>query len=449
MALPDGTTITVNSDGAFDFPIGTVLVKNFAFADKLIETRLLVRHKDGAWGGYSYEWNEDHSDAILVPPAGKSKPISGIVEGQVWRYPSHIQCFQCHTEEAGISLGPELAQLNGDMLYPSTGRIANQLLTLEQIGMFQDVLPPVEQLPRLPHYYDLSTPVNLRARGYLHANCAMCHRPAGPGEGPENFLYFVSDQEMNALNVLPTQGSFDIPDARLIYPGQPERSVTLHRMNILEPGRMPPIGTSVVDQQGVDLVTAWILSLKDPATDVPPGTPGTLQFSGTTYSVPEGGVSAIITVTRVGGSFGAVGVDYASTDGSATGGSDYTAVSGSLSFAEGVTTQSFSIDILDDAANEGNETLNLILSNPTGGAALGSPSTSSLVIVGDDAPTDDGSTGESRSGSIGSSSASVVEDGVQTDDGSTGGSSGGSIDLITLILLFSLYLGNFRRKIIC
>jgi hypothetical protein len=147
---------------------------------------------------------------------------------------------------------------------------------------------------------------------------------------------------------------------------------------------------------------------------VPPA--GSLQFSATSYKVKENRTLATITVTRVGGSFGSVGVDYASSDDTATAGTDYTAVIGSLSFADGVTSQSFNIDVLDDTVYEGNESLNLTLSNPTGGAGLGSPFTVSLKISEDDA---------------------------QLDEISTDGSSGGSIDVITIILLLSLYLRNF------
>ena len=146
---------------------------------------------------------------------------------------------------------------------------------------------------------------------------------------------------------------------------------------------------------------------------------GNLQFSALTYTVTEEGTSATITVTRVGGSFGTVAVDYASADGSAMAGSDYTAVTGSLRFADSITSQTFSIDIIDDAYFEGDETLNLTLSHATGGADLGSPALAVLTISENDLFSDTGN-----------------------NNVSTGGS-GGGIDLITLILLLSLY----RRKI--
>ena len=109
-----------------------------------------------------------------------------------------------------------------------------------------------------------------------------------------------------------------------------------------------------------------------------------LQFSASTYTVAENGVTASITVTRVGDSEGTVAVDYATSDGTAVAGSDYTAVVGSLIFADGVTSRTFTIGILDDTDYEGDETVNLSLSNPTGGAGLGSPASAVLTIDEDD-----------------------------------------------------------------
>jgi ribosomal protein L35AE/L33A len=112
---------------------------------------------------------------------------------------------------------------------------------------------------------------------------------------------------------------------------------------------------------------------------------GTLQFSSAIYSVNENSGNAIITVTRTGGSSGAVGVSYATGNGTATAGSDYTGSSGTLSWANGDTaSKTFNVPIINDSVHEGNETVNLSLSNPTGGATLGSPSTAILTIIDDD-----------------------------------------------------------------
>lgn len=113
--------------------------------------------------------------------------------------------------------------------------------------------------------------------------------------------------------------------------------------------------------------------------------PGTLQFSASTYSVNENGGSATITVTRTGGSSGAVSVNYATGGGSATAGDDYVTTSGTVSFDDGDTAnKTFTVTINDDPDYEGNETVNLSLSSPTGGATLGSPSAAALTIVEND-----------------------------------------------------------------
>ena len=111
---------------------------------------------------------------------------------------------------------------------------------------------------------------------------------------------------------------------------------------------------------------------------------GTVQFSLPTYTVSESGRRAIITVTRTGGSASGVGVSYATSNGTATAGSDYTATSGTLTFAVNQTTKTFTIPITNDTAVEGNETINLTLSNPTGGAALGAQSTAQVTISDND-----------------------------------------------------------------
>lgn len=254
MALPDGTKIKVESNGDMTFPIGTVLIKNFDINGTRIETRLLVRHSDGDWAGYSYEWNAEQTEAVLLLTS-KSK----IVAGQTWDFPSGAQCLSCHTVAAGRSLGPEIAQLNGSFDY-ALGR-ANQLSTLEHIGMFSAPLSaPPSALPRLPTLYDNSNSA-LQARAYLHANCSYCHRPTGPGRGPANFLYSVSDHDMGVCNVAPTAGDLGIHNARLLAPGAVSRSIIAVRMNTLGSDRMPQLGTRVVDAQGVNLVQNWISSL--------------------------------------------------------------------------------------------------------------------------------------------------------------------------------------------
>ena len=113
--------------------------------------------------------------------------------------------------------------------------------------------------------------------------------------------------------------------------------------------------------------------------------PGILQFSSGNFSVNEGDGTATLAISRTGGSDGEVSVDYAiATGGTATAGTDYTIASGTLTFADGASNASFAIAVVDDTNFEGDETVNLVLSNATGGATLGTVTSSTLTIVDND-----------------------------------------------------------------
>ena len=113
---------------------------------------------------------------------------------------------------------------------------------------------------------------------------------------------------------------------------------------------------------------------------------GALQFAQPNFAVQEGTANATITVTRTGGTEGAVSVNYATSNGTAIAGSDYTSASGTLNFAAGQSSATFTIPITDDSAVENDETVNLTLSNASGGAGLGTPINATLTIVDNDSP---------------------------------------------------------------
>ncbi|MGH2900880.1 MAG: PQQ-dependent sugar dehydrogenase, partial [Solirubrobacteraceae bacterium] len=149
MGIPDGATIAIGGAGDWDLPIGSVAMKVFSVGGKRVETRLFMRHDDGAWAGYTYEWNDDGTDATLLP-GSKLKTLS---DTAAWAYPSRSQCIQCHSSAAGGTLGLDTAQLNRDVVYAATNRMANQLATLDHIGMFSAPLAQSpSDLPRLSEY---------------------------------------------------------------------------------------------------------------------------------------------------------------------------------------------------------------------------------------------------------------------------------------------------------
>ena len=124
-----------------------------------------------------------------------------------------------------------------------------------------------------------------------------------------------------------------------------------------------------------------------PCVGITAPAPGTLQFSAAAYTVGEAGPAATVTVTREGGSAGAVSVSYATADGTAAAGSDYTAASGALNWADGEGgSKTFNVPVTNDSSDELDETVNLSLSGPTGGATLGANASAVLTITDDDKP---------------------------------------------------------------
>lgn len=257
IGLPNNTTITRNEDGSWEFPNGTILVKNFSLNNKLVETRHLMRHPDGEWAGYTYEWNAQQTDATRIR-GGKASSVAG----QNWIFPSENQCMQCHTSAANFVLGPETAQLNGHITYPTTGRIANQLDTMSHIMMFTNPLPgSALSQPALVAPSDTSASLNDRARAYLHSNCAQCHQPNAPTPSTMDLRATTALADTNACEALPLEGDLNIANARLIAVGDPERSLLVERMTRNDSQRMPPLGSNIIDAGGVTLLTTWIQGL--------------------------------------------------------------------------------------------------------------------------------------------------------------------------------------------
>ena len=250
-------SVFLQSYGDFLFPRGTVLIKEFSLFGKRVETRLFARHDNGDWAGYSYAWNEDETAAELVPATGRQIEISG----QRYSIPSRSQCLACHTEAAGRALGPEVRQLNGELTYAATGRTANQLTTLDVIGLLDKPLPDVpENLEALATIDDASASIADRALSYLHSNCSSCHRPDGGGRGPAD-LRFQPLSKMNICDVAPETGDLGIEDARLLAPGDPQRSIISVRLASLSPEAMPPIGKNLVDIDAAAVLEEYIASV--------------------------------------------------------------------------------------------------------------------------------------------------------------------------------------------
>ncbi|MEM1232298.1 MAG: PQQ-dependent sugar dehydrogenase, partial [Pseudomonadota bacterium] len=258
MALPNGSTIDVDSEADWHFPRGSVLMKHFRRDGRLLETRLMMRHPDGDWAGYSYEWNSAQTEANRVR-TGRTLSVGATP----WRIPSESECLICHTSAAGFALGPETAQLNSDHRYSSTGVTNNQLEVFNHIGMFSvDVAEPVSVNPRLADPYAVgSGSLEARARAYLHTNCAQCHQPGGGTGSTMDLRHAMPLRDTGTCDVAPQSGNLGISGARIIDPGSATTSVLLARMDTRGTDAMPPLGSNRVDDEGVALLRSWINTL--------------------------------------------------------------------------------------------------------------------------------------------------------------------------------------------
>jgi putative heme-binding domain-containing protein len=296
VALPGTGTILLHDDsveipgttfsGRFHYPKDGVLAKTITVelergnpkSRRRLETQVL--HFDGGeWHGYTYEWNDAQTDAVLVEAAGKDRTFEvkearapGGLRKQRWHFASRAECLRCHNPWADYTLAFTLPQINRDHAYGSV--VDNQLRAAQHAGVFRRV-PPDRGLPSMPQLDadpledlppKLTDPyrdgdLDQRARSYLHVNCAHCHQFGAGGSADIQLRYDTPIDETKGLEARPAQGTFAIKDAQILAPADPYRSVLYYRMAKLGTGRMPHIGSEVVDEAGLRLMHDWIRRL--------------------------------------------------------------------------------------------------------------------------------------------------------------------------------------------
>ncbi len=263
--LPEGASIDASNPDAWVFPAGTKLWKEFAFAGRAVETRYIERGPDGRWIFAAYVWAEDGSDAFLAPERGL-RGVAEVGPGLRHDVPGRSDCLACHEGQATPVLGFGALQLSPDRdaLAPHAEAAGSvDLRVLAQRGLLRGL--PARLLARPPRVA-AATPEARAALGYLHGNCAMCHNPGGPladlGLDLEQRVASPSADLVRAL-VEPTR-LFQVPGAGpggslRLAPGDPEHSAIVARLGSRRPSaQMPPLGTKLVDQEAVRLVSRWI-----------------------------------------------------------------------------------------------------------------------------------------------------------------------------------------------
>jgi uncharacterized repeat protein (TIGR03806 family) len=271
--LPPGTTATYSGRDSFTFPVGTVIIKTFAYpfdfrdpelGERLIETRLLVRRATG-WDPITYTWNLEQTVARR-DATGDRVPVTwiqadGAERSITYRVPNANQCKECHEEHNEVvgPLGPKARNLNRDYAYPDG--TANQLTRWTEVGYLTGA-PAPEAAPRSAVFDDPSDgTVEMRARAYLDVNCGHCHNPTGFAR--------TSGLYLNIEEMTPSRYGVCKPPVAAgqgtggrkvsIFPGAPEESIMTYRMESTAPGvAMPELGRQTTHHEALDVINAWI-----------------------------------------------------------------------------------------------------------------------------------------------------------------------------------------------
>jgi uncharacterized repeat protein (TIGR03806 family) len=271
--MPSGSSAEYRDDVPFEFPVGTIFAKSFAFPidgrpgeQRLIETRLLVRTKS-AWVPLPYIWNAGQSEATLqlVPDPVRIRYVDATGRGHDFTYqiPNTNECHQCHDNHKALQpIGPKARNLNKDFSY-SDGT-ANQLARWTTVGYLRGAPEPAAAPRAATWSAPASGSLEARALAYLDNNCAHCHQPGGTaGYTGVDFRLGHFDAARFGICKHPNSAG-NMGDRRYdLVPGNPDDSILVYRLESTAPKvMMPQIGRDVVHAEGVALVRTWVVSLQ-------------------------------------------------------------------------------------------------------------------------------------------------------------------------------------------
>ena len=285
--MPPGLSATYNSySTTLELPVGAALIKTFYYdnvqnvtpvgATRIVETRIMIRKATG-WIFANYVWNAAQTEAYY-DLNGSFTPITWIDENNVektvnYRIPNDAQCIVCHKKreiingasvETYVPIGIKPQNLNFGYTYSTTAR--NQLSKwIEQGYLLNNFTFPTVANSTI-NYEDTSKPLLLRARSYVDINCAHCHQDDRHCDyRPMRFAFTETANNPTNMGVcVETQDMQDFPSSlsKIVTPGNINRSMMYYRLNTTDEAiRMPLHGRTIIHEEGIALIQAWINSL--------------------------------------------------------------------------------------------------------------------------------------------------------------------------------------------
>jgi uncharacterized repeat protein (TIGR03806 family) len=242
--VPDGSPAAWSDTGAFELPLGTVLVKTFSY-DAHLETRLLV-HGASGWHGAAYIYDDDGKDARLAIAGGQPMPANN----PSYAVPNQNQCKNCHAEHDDVisPLGPKARHVRTDSVQ-----------ALIDGGAITGA--PASWPAALDAFDGASGSLDDRARAWLDINCGFCHNPTGNARTSGLYLDRATTDpaKLGVCKAPVASGRGSGGRTYDIVPGQPDASILVFRIESTEPDiRMPELGRNLVHAEGVALIREWI-----------------------------------------------------------------------------------------------------------------------------------------------------------------------------------------------
>ena len=253
--LPEGAQIEADAEGLLQLPVGSAIIKTFAFGERFIETRVLLHRADG-WLALPYIWNAEQTEATLALAGGRVAITTPAGEEISYRIPNKNQCKTCHSKHGEvIPIGPKARNLSHEWLSQmvETGH-------LSAMPEGADILPIWSRRNEIGKPHD----AGMFARAYLDVNCAHCHQPGGSASNSGLDLRWEQDDPyaigIGKPPVAAGRGAGGLLVS--IAPGEPDRSIILHRMASVEPGvAMPELGRASVDEDAIEVMRRWIAEM--------------------------------------------------------------------------------------------------------------------------------------------------------------------------------------------
>ncbi|RZJ33405.1 MAG: hypothetical protein EOO51_14065 [Flavobacterium sp.] len=289
--MPKGVKATFNGDGnVLELPVGAVLIKNFYYENvqnatpagttRIIETRLMIR-KESGWIFADYVWNEEQTEAFYDLGGSYTevswKDENNVIKSTNYRIPAIEQCIVCHKIKEYVNeneitihkpIGIKPQNLNFEINYGAS--VKNQLLKWIEKGYLEDGFSLPAPDNTVINYSDVSKPLALRTRSYVDANCSHCHQEGRHCDyRPMRFDFTHTGNAQGNTNMgvcVDTEDMQDFPTElnKIVAPGNPGHSMLYYRINTTnEAYRMPLHGRTIIHDEGVALMAAWINSLHD------------------------------------------------------------------------------------------------------------------------------------------------------------------------------------------